>query len=128
MNKDVLVLVNGYGCSTYAFFRMAHYLKRYFKLIIMDIPGMGLSSRNQFINEFETHQDWMAYFISRMKRFFDLMKLDQFIMAGHSIGGYICTYYFDKYKNQIKKLILLSPAGFNPVTNDFLSNKRKQIR
>jgi len=38
-------------------------------------------------------------------------NLIDFILAGHSFGGYICGHYAIKYPQHIKKLLMLSPAG-----------------
>jgi cardiolipin-specific phospholipase len=37
--------------------------------------------------------------------------MSEFILAGHSFGGYICGHYACKYPQHIKKLLMLSPAG-----------------
>ena len=39
------------------------------------------------------------------------MKLDKFILAGHSFGGYIVGNYALKYHMHIEKLQLISPIG-----------------
>jgi pimeloyl-ACP methyl ester carboxylesterase len=38
-------------------------------------------------------------------------EFQDFILAGHSYGGYIFSNYSLKYHSKIKKLILLSPIG-----------------
>lgn len=47
------------------------------------------------------------------------MNLVRFSLGGHSLGAYICAHYFDHFPEQIEKLYLLSPAGFNPVDEEF---------
>ena len=37
--------------------------------------------------------------------------IKNFYLAGHSFGGYISALYALKYPSNIKKLLLLSPAG-----------------
>ena len=39
------------------------------------------------------------------------VELKDFILIGHSFGGYVCGNYALKYPDKIKKLILLSPLG-----------------
>lgn len=39
------------------------------------------------------------------------MKLKNFILAGHSFGGYIVGHYALKYPHFIEKLLLISPIG-----------------
>ena len=42
--------------------------------------------------------------------------LKDFVLAGHSFGGFICGHYAVKYPEHIKKLLLMSPIGV-PVRN-----------
>lgn len=39
------------------------------------------------------------------------VELKDFVLIGHSFGGYICGNYALKYPDKIKKLIMLSPLG-----------------
>jgi pimeloyl-ACP methyl ester carboxylesterase len=41
-------------------------------------------------------------------------ELKDFILCGHSLGGYFMGNYALKYPTYIKKLILLSPIGMRP--------------
>lgn len=114
-DKDLpwLVLIHGYGGGCYTYFQMTKYLVPHFKLLIVDIPGMGLNSRNKFIEKFKSFDEYMNYFVKTLHIFFGLMNLSKFHLAGHSIGSLISSFYFDAYPNEVIKLILLSPAGFN---------------
>ena len=49
------------------------------------------------------------------------MKLEEFILLGHSFGGYLSVAYAIKYPQFIKALILTDPWGFPEVPN--LSHK-----
>lgn len=41
-------------------------------------------------------------------------SLKNFILCGHSFGGYIAGNYALKYQTNIRKLIMLSPIGVRP--------------
>lgn len=45
--------------------------------------------------------------------------LSNFILAGHSFGGYTCGLYASKYHRYIKKLLMLSPAGVPVMPENF---------
>lgn len=92
---------------------MTKYLVSHFNLLIVDLPGMALNSRNKFIEEFKSIEDYKAYFIRTLHSLFGILKLSKFHLAGHSIGAYISAFYFDVHPEQVIKLYLLSPAGFN---------------
>lgn len=58
------------------------------------------------------------------------MKLGEkrkFTLIAHSIGGYISSFVYDRYKNNITKLILLSPAGFLPNNDEYNKKKYNKI-
>lgn len=81
-----------------------------YHLYFLDILGMGGSSRPTFdftdaaeANQFLT--DWVENW--RIK----IGDITQFVLIGHSFGGYICGMYASKYFFHVKKLILLSPLG-----------------
>ena len=38
-------------------------------------------------------------------------NLTDFVLVGHSFGGYIAGMYTEKYPKHVKKLVLLSPIG-----------------
>jgi pimeloyl-ACP methyl ester carboxylesterase len=42
-----------------------------------------------------------------------------FILAGHSFGGYIGGLYALKYPENVKKLLMLSPIGMNKIPDGF---------
>lgn len=52
---------------------------------------------------------YFVEFIERWRIAFGDLK--DFFLAGHSFGGYICGHYATKYHHNIRKLLMLSPAG-----------------
>lgn len=44
----------------------------------------------------------------------ETVPLTNFVLAGHSLGGYIVGNYVLKYPQHVSKLIFLSPIGFSP--------------
>ena len=120
-------MIHGYGGGCFTYFKIPQYLKEFYRIIILDIPGMGLNSRNQFIETFETHEEWINYYKSRLNSFFVKLKLEKFILVGHSIGAYIATNYFGSYSEKVQKLILVSPAGFNLANDEYMKKVEKLI-
>mmetsp|Transcript_17661 Transcript_17661/g.16902 ORF Transcript_17661/g.16902 Transcript_17661/m.16902 type:complete len:178 (+) Transcript_17661:376-909(+) len=47
------------------------------------------------------------------------MNISQFILAGHSFGGYVCGMYATKYPYHVKKLLMLSPLGIPKIVENF---------
>ena len=44
------------------------------------------------------------------------MKIEKFVLMGHSLGGYISCCYALQYPQHVEKLILASPVGVPPET------------
>lgn len=53
--------------------------------------------------------------------------LDNFILMGHSFGGYTAGLYASQYPYFIKKLILLSPAGVSENPKCLNEDNNKEI-
>ena len=63
---------------------------------MIDIIGMGSSSRPKFTAE--TAEEADKFFIDFLEKWRIAMgELTDFILAGHSFGGYICGHYAVKY-------------------------------
>ena len=88
---------------------------------MIDLLGMGCSGRPEYdakkVGTAEKVADYFtimleAYLVSSKYR--ESVGADQgYILAGHSLGGYLAVnYYLSQYvQGYIKKLILLSPVG-----------------
>ena len=92
------------------FFKIMKPLAENFHLIMIDILGMGGSSRPDFSPKSAEESD--EFFVDFLERWRLAMgDLKDFILAGHSFGGFICGHYAVKYPHNIKKLLMLSPVG-----------------
>ena len=117
-SKEKLVLVHGYGGSGVMFWPIIKALAEKFHLIMVDILGMGGSSRpNVKINEAESADKFLCEFLEEWRKAFG--DITNFILAGHSFGGYTVGLYACKYHRHIKKLLMLSPAGVHSRPDDF---------
>ena len=117
--KPILVLVHGYGGSGALFYKIIKRLTEYFHLILIDIIGMGASSRpdNYDASKFTPEQS-IDYFVNYLESWRKEMDLTDFYLAGHSFGGYLVGNYASLYHQHLRKVIMLSPIGvinkFNP--------------
>ena len=100
------VLVHGYATPLFLYDKVsAGLVQAGFTVFRYDLYGRGLSDR--------IDTKYTADFLAR--------QLDEFITAflpekdivliGTSMGGIVVTTYVSKYKNHVKQLILLAPAG-----------------
>ena len=107
-----LVLIHGYGGFAAIFYKIIKdIVGSGIHLIMIDIIGMGTSSRPEFNRE-QSSEEADAYFVEFIEKWrVGFGSLTDFYLAGHSFGGYISALYALKYKQNIKKLLMLSPVG-----------------
>ena len=78
------------------FWKVIQPLSEHFHVILVDILGMGSSSRPEFnILEAQEATDYLTGWIEVWRQKMDDMT--GFILAGHSFGGYVCGHYACKY-------------------------------
>lgn len=106
------MLIHDFGCASGIWIQNIDFLSATHPLYMFDILGFGRSSRPNFV---QTHS------INAETKFVESIEdwrktagvVDQFYLIGHGFGAYLATLYTVRYGQNIKKLILLDPWGFN---------------
>ncbi|XP_043707897.1 1-acylglycerol-3-phosphate O-acyltransferase-like isoform X3 [Telopea speciosissima] len=110
-DSPTLVMVHGYAASQGFFFRNFDALASRFRIIAIDQLGWGGSSRPDFTcKSTEETEDW---FIDSFEEWRKAKNLSNFVLLGHSFGGYVAAKYALKHPEHIQHLILVGPAGFS---------------
>lgn len=125
--KRTILLTHGYGsglCFYWA--NYDHLISTYDRVISIDWLGMGGSSRPHLtkfprLSPCPSKQDAgvsaraVDFFIDSLEELRLKEGLSNFVLAGHSLGGYLSARYALKYSNisQLQGLILVSPAGIS---------------
>ena len=139
-NKKVIIMLHGYQGNSLNFYKIIPYIYQKFICICPDIIGMGLSSRLDL--EFTSSEQCIDFFVESIEAFrvaleknYNLKK--NFILCGHSLGGYFAANYALKYPQYIDSLFLMSPTGISDVEkyggsitgnmNTFMSLSMKSI-
>ena len=104
-----LVYVPGYGAGSGFLFRCMQGLAAGFRLYAADPLGTGLSGRPKFTAK--TTAEAESFFVESMEKWRQAAGIDQLILLGHSMGGYISACYAMRYPEHVKHLILVCPAG-----------------
>ncbi|KAL6522029.1 hypothetical protein OROMI_031906 [Orobanche minor] len=112
--SPTLVMVHGYGASQGFFFRNFDALAKHFKVIAIDQLGWGGSSRPDFTCR--STEETEAWFIDSFEEWRKAKNLTNFILLGHSFGGYVAAKYALKHPEHVQQLILVGPAGFSSET------------
>ena len=75
----------------------------------IDLLGFGRSSRPKFSND---HEEVENMFVSSIEAWREAVGLDEFVLLGHSFGGYLAVLYSLAYPKKVVHLILADPWGF----------------
>lgn len=89
-------MVHGYASSGLHFYRIMKKLKDHFRTYYIDLIGMGASERTPF-SENSTVDETEEYFTNFIEQWRLKMGLEEFFLAAHSFGGYVCGCYAEKY-------------------------------
>ena len=101
-----IVLIHGTSSSLHTWEAWTQVLTQTHRVIRMDLPAFGLTGPNA------NHDYSMEYYASFLDQFLTKLDIDSLYLAGNSLGGQIAWYYTSHHLDQIKKLVLLDPAGF----------------
>lgn len=100
------VLLHGKNFSGFYWKQIAQDLKaKGYRVIIPDQIGFGKSSKPK------NYQYSFAQFALNTKNILESLKIDRFILVGHSMGGMLAVTMANMYPKEIEKLILINPIG-----------------
>ena len=103
--KPSVVLVHGFGAYKENWLRFARQFKDDFHVVVIDLPGHGKSVKTMELNySLPNQMAWVNEFTTKL-------GIDQFHMAGNSMGGAITALYAAQYPQKILSATLLDPAG-----------------
>ena len=103
-NLPPILLLHGLGGSADRWKTVIPYLSTKYRLIIPDVVGFGYSEK--------PHVEYtIDFFINFIKKFLNLLNISDVNIIGSSFGGLLALEYAIKYEAEIKKLVLVSPAG-----------------
>ena len=102
---EPLILIHGFGANKDHWTMIAPFLTRHFRIIALDLPGFGDSSRRQDARYGLDDQ------IARLAEFAASLGLNRFHVGGNSMGGYLAAILAARNPDKVKSLWLLAPAG-----------------
>ncbi len=110
-----IVLVHGYCGAVGLWLHNIQSLSNNRPLYAFDLLGFGRSSRPPFSPDPIVSE---MQFVESIEDWRKAIGLSEFILLGHSFGGYLATSYSLKYPDFVKALILADPWGFPERTPD----------
>ena len=103
-----VVLIHGANASLQVWEGWARALGEKARLISVDLPGHGLTGswpRGQYT--VEAYADFIEALV-------EILKLDHFVLVGHSLGGAVAWHFAVTRPNRVSQLILVDSAGYAP--------------
>ncbi len=104
-----LLFIHGLGSNLKAWHKNIEVLKKHYRCIALDLPGYGKSAKEDFSFS-------MSFFAESIRTFIDSLKLQNVVLIGHSMGGQIALHTLLQKRDNIEKLVLIAPAGFETFT------------
>ena len=108
------------------FFKMFKQLSEKFHVYLIDILGMGRSSRSDF--NCKTYEECKNYFINSIEKWRAKVGIEKMNLLGHSFGGFLASKYALKYHERINKLILFSPWASEATGEDQIQNFEEDMK
>lgn len=100
-----VMLLHGFGEDSRVWSNQIRYLADQFTLIVPDIPGSGKSDRLTGINSMEAYAECINAILENE-------KIDQLVMIGHSMGGYITLAFQEMFPDKLISFGLFHSSAF----------------
>lgn len=108
-SEEVIIFVHGLGSYLPAWKKNIEVLKNNYRTIAIDLPGYGKSSK-------EPHEGTPEFYADVISNLMKKLNIEKANIAGHSMGGQAAITMAIKYPQQVKRLILVAPAGIESFT------------
>lgn len=102
--KQTIVFIHGLSSNADAWSRNIESLKEKYTCVALDLPGFGKSSK-------VAPAYTPTYYADIVVKLIVKLKLKNVIVAGHSMGGQAAIKLAINHPDELKKLILIAPAG-----------------
>jgi pimeloyl-ACP methyl ester carboxylesterase len=100
-----IVLVHGFGGDKDNWSRFSRYLPRRYRVIALDLPGFGESSKRADAH----YRVWDQ--VERLHAFLERLGLRRYHLAGNSMGGAIALAHAIRYPGEVATLGLVASGG-----------------
>ncbi|MDB5869572.1 MAG: alpha/beta hydrolase [Polaromonas sp.] len=99
-DKPPLLLVHGYRAHTHAWDSIAPYLTQHFRVVAVDLMGMGLSDRRSDYGD-------TTQFAGDLASVVEGLSLGPVTLVGHSFGGACSIHFASRHPHLVRRLVLI---------------------
>ena len=103
--SETILMIHGLGSYLPAWKKNINELSKNYRIIAIDLPGYGKSSK-------APHSGLMTFYAGVIAEFIQQLHIGPVNLAGHSMGGQISMVLALEKPELVKRLILVDPAGF----------------
>ena len=103
---EVILLLHGVFSSLHTFNKWTEILSQSYRVIRLDLPGFGLTGPS-IDNEYA-----IDLYVGYVKKFMENLGVQNFHIAGNSLGGWIAWEFAVANEDRVKKMILINSAGY----------------
>lgn len=111
-DRSTIVLVHGFSASLHTWDAWKTNLEMDYRVITLDLPGHGLSRVD------EDDEVSIERFADVVRKVTEARGVDQFTLAGNSMGGSTAWNYALKYPETLEGLILVAASGWPNESED----------
>lgn len=107
--RPPLVLLHGFGAGVALWSQNLDSLASSGPVYALDLLGFGRSSRPQFSPD---PVEAEGQFVGALDEWRERVGIEEMLLLGHNLGGYLAAAYALKYPRRVKHLLLVEPWGF----------------
>lgn len=108
--KPPLVLLHGFGGGVALWAQNLDYLSSTGPVYALDLLGFGRSSRPQFKTDPEGAEE---QFVAALDEWREKVGLDEMVLLGHNLGGYLSAAYTLKYPQRCFNVCVFGAGGLH---------------
>ena len=101
---DNLIFLHGTWNYSKTYMKLLKELSKKYAVYALDLPGFGKTNRPNIVWTYEDYAKFLYKFVKEL-------KLNKFLLIGHSGSGGVAIMFASKYSKLIKKLVLIDSIG-----------------